>query len=93
MWFSRKDELLDHPLLTEDEIKGLLADVRAEQKGEIKTIVGTEFWQRAMAEMARRQAKLQTDTASSTARWTIALAILTGVLAIAAIAQVLVLLR
>jgi hypothetical protein len=38
-------------LLTENEIKSLLQDVEATQRGEIPVIVGSDFWNRAMAEM------------------------------------------
>jgi len=55
---KKKDELLSHPLLTDDEVKSLLEDVEAIQQGKIKTIVGTNFWHRAMAEKTRRQANL-----------------------------------
>lgn len=76
-----KDPLLDHPLLTDDEVKSLLTEVRAMQEGTGQSIVDTHFWSRAMAELARRQIKVQTKIAKSLTMATWTLAILTAVLA------------
>jgi len=80
-----KDPLLDHPLLTDNEIESFLTDVRATQEGKIKSIVGTDFWSRAMAELQRRQIMVQTEIAKSLARATWTLALLTLVLAVATV--------
>ena len=88
------DKLLDHPLLTESEIEGLLTDVRALQEGRITGVVGSDFWERAKAEMARRQMILQIDlnrrTADATrsvATWTLRLTVFTGLLVAVTVLQ------
>lgn len=78
-----KDPLLDHPLLTDSEIESFLTDVRATQEGRITSIVGTDFWSRAMAELQRRQIRVQTEIAKSLTRATWTLAVLTLILAVA----------
>ena len=83
---KKKDELLSHPLLTDDEVKSLLEDVEAIRKGKIKTIVGTDFWHRAMAEMTRRQANLQVQISQSLASATWGLVIVTLLLVIVTVA-------
>lgn len=89
------DKLLDHPLLTEGEIEGLLTDVRALQEGKIRGVINTDFWERAKAEMVRRQMVLQIDlsrrTADAThsvATWTLKLTVFTGLLVAVAVLQV-----
>ena len=81
----RKDPLLEHPLLTDSEVESFLTEVRATQEGKIKTIVGSDFWSRAMAELQRRQIGVQTEIAKSLTRATWTLAVLTLVLAVATV--------
>ena len=77
-----KDDLIDEPLLTPDELKSYVTDLRALQQGRITGLVGTEFWQRVTTEMVRRQANAQISAANSLKRATWALAILTGLLVV-----------
>ncbi|MGB8414292.1 MAG: hypothetical protein WCE23_15840 [Candidatus Binatus sp.] len=78
-----KDDLLDQPLLTDDDIKSFVTEVRAMQAGSSQSIVGSDFWSLAMAELQRRQINLQTKIAKSLTRATWTLAILTVVIAAA----------
>ena len=89
------DKLLDHPLLIESEIEGLLNDVRALSEGKITGVINTDFWERAKAEMVRRQVVLQIDlsrrTADAThsvAKWTLRLTFFTGLLVAVTVWQV-----
>ena len=59
------DQLLDVPLLSAKELEAWPSDVRGMQTGEIKTIAGTFYWERATTEMARRQAKTQIRAANA----------------------------
>ncbi len=80
-----KDPLLEHPLLTDNEIESFLTDVRATQEGRITSIVNIDFWGRAMAELQRRQIRVQTEIAKSLARATWTLVVLTFILAVATV--------
>lgn len=78
---SRKqDQLLDEPLLSAKEIESWVTDIRAMQNGETPSLVGTQFWERATTEMARRQANAQVRAANALVRWTVILAIFTACL-------------
>jgi hypothetical protein len=79
---AKRDPLLEHPLLTDKEVESLINDVRATAEGTIKSIVGTDFWNRAMAEMNRRQINLQIKTSRSIERASWALAVLTFIIAV-----------
>jgi hypothetical protein len=60
-WFwagATGDSLLDMPFLSKSEIQGLLDDIRGMQSG-TPNIVGSDFWNRAMADVNRRQVVLQ----------------------------------
>jgi len=85
---SRKvDQLLDEPLLSAEEIGSWVTDIRAMQEGRIQGMVGSQFWERATTEMARRQAKAQIRAANALVRWTVILAIFTGLLVAVTVAQ------
>lgn len=77
-----KDDLLDEPLLSPDELKSYVTDLRALQQGKITGVVGSQFWERATTEMARRQANAQISAANSLRRATWALAIFSALLVV-----------
>jgi hypothetical protein len=81
-FLRRKESLIDHALMSESEKEGFLAEVKGMQAGEIKTIVNTEFWARAMAEIARLQAQRQIRISESLTYATWVLALVTCVLAV-----------
>lgn len=60
-----KDDLIYEPLATTEEIKSCFTDVKAQQKGEITGVVGTDFWKRVTAEVERRRAIAQLRAANS----------------------------
>ena len=61
------DELLDFPLLLDEEIKSWRRDIEALQRGE-KTNRGPDFWNRVTVEMQRRQVNFQIRAAESQRR-------------------------
>jgi len=63
MMGRRSDKLLELAFLTDKEVESLQADVEALQAGRITGVVETPFWQRAMAEMTRRQTMAQINLA------------------------------
>ncbi len=75
---SRKDELLDYPLITANELKAFIKDVEALKEGSVTGIVNTDRWNRVMAEMTRRQVNAQIQVARSLSRatWVLVLATL-----------------
>ncbi len=77
-----RDDLLDEPLLSLNELKSYVADLKALQKGEIRGFVGSQFWERVTAEIVRRQANLQIQITNSVRHATWALVIVTIVLTI-----------
>lgn len=77
--------LLDHPLLSDSEVAGLLQDVDALKAGRITGVVDSPLWQRAMAEFARLHAKREIEESRSLTHATWFLAVITGLLAIATI--------
>jgi hypothetical protein len=76
------DLLLDEPLLSLDELKSYVTDLKALQQGKITGFVGSQFWERVTTEMARRQANAQISAANSLKRATWALVILTALLVV-----------
>jgi hypothetical protein len=82
---AKRDPLLEHPLLIDKEVESLINDVRATAEGKIQSIVGTDFWNRAMAEMNRRQINLQIKSSRSIERASWALAVLTFIIAVVAV--------
>jgi hypothetical protein len=79
-----KDELLDQPLLSESELAGFGTDIKTMQEGKVPSIVGSQFWERVMAEMTRRQANIQIAISDSMRRASWAVAALTLPLVVAA---------
>ena len=60
-WFregTTGDALLDEPFLSKSEIQGLFNDIRGMQAG-TPSIVDSDLWKRAMADLNRRQVVLQ----------------------------------
>jgi hypothetical protein len=87
MIFRRKKSplLLDLPFLSETEVAALRKEIEAVQKGEIKTIVGTPYWDRAIAELSRQQINAQLAAAQSLTRATWTLIVVTFLVAVATI--------
>jgi len=59
----RTDRLLELSLLTDEEVQSLQTDVQGLQAGTMTGGVGSDFWQRAMVEMSRRQTNAQINLA------------------------------
>jgi hypothetical protein len=78
----KSDALLEEPLLTDSEVESFLKDLRALKKGEITSIVNSDFWQRVTAEMRRREVNAQIEMSRSLSHSTWVLAIATVVLVI-----------
>jgi hypothetical protein len=77
---KKRDQLLDEPLLSANEIESWVTDVRAMQAGTTTSIVGSDFWERAKTEMVRRQVNAQIRAAKALVCWTVVLAVFTGAL-------------
>jgi len=77
-----KDDLLEEPLLSPDELKSYITDLKALQQGKIQGLVGSQFWERVTTEMVRRQANAQISAANSLKRATWVLAIFTALLVV-----------
>ncbi len=82
MIFRNRDDLLHEPLLSPDELKSYVTDLKDMQQGKSNSFVGTQFWERVIAEMARRQANAQISAANSLKHATWWLALLTLLLVI-----------
>ncbi len=82
------DQLLDEPLMSANDIESWKAEIRAVQEGKVLSIVGTDFWERAKTEMVRRQAVAQVRAANALVRWTVILAVFTGLLVAVSVAQI-----
>ena len=81
----KKDPLLDHPFLSDAEITSLLQDIDAIKDGRITGVVGSEFWYRALTEIARRQHMREIRVSRSLTYATWLLVLVTWLLAIATV--------
>lgn len=72
-----------------NDIESWKAEIRAVQEGKVfGSIVGTDVWERAKTEMVRRQAVAQVRAANALVRWTVILAVFTGLLVAVSVAQI-----
>jgi hypothetical protein len=79
---KHRDDLLDEPLLTPNEVIAYVTDLKSLQQGKTAGFIGSEFWQRVTTEMVRRQANAQISAAKSLNHATWALVTLTALLVV-----------